>query len=247
MFTYILIKQSMIYNLTVNSTMMRPYTFINAAMSADGKISTYKRKQVRISGVNDFERVDHLRADADAIMVGIGTVLADDPSLTVKSMDLRCNRKERNGCGNPVRIVVDSMARTPLDADIFNKSEGEKIIAVSETAPDDRVEKLKKKARIIIAGRDRVDLVALMSGLKELGIGTLMVEGGATLNWSLISLGLVDEVFTYIGALFLGGKDAPTLVDGAGFADNTDAAGLELVSMEQMDNGVLIRWRIAKP
>lgn len=227
--------------------MMLPYTFINAAMSADGKISTYKHKQVRISGANDFERVDHLRASADAVMVGIGTVLADDPSLTVKSRDLRRNRKESNRFENPARIVVDSMARTPIDADIFKKGEGERIIAVSETAPSDRVEKLKKKAMIITVGRDRVDLVALMSRLKELGIGTLMVEGGATLNWSLISMGLVDEVFTYIGALFLGGKDAPTLVDGAGFADNTDASGLELVSLEQMDNGVLIRWRIAKP
>ncbi len=226
--------------------MMRPYTFINAAMSADGKISTYKRKQVRISGKNDFERGDHLRAGADAVMVGIGTVLADDPSLTVKSGDLRRNHKERNGCENPARIVVDSMARTPIDADIFKKGEGERIIAVSKAAPADRVEKLKKKARIITTGRDMVDLVALMFRLKELGIGTLMVEGGATLNWSLISQGLVDEVFTYIGALFLGGKDAPTLVDGAGFADNTDAAGLELISLEQMDNGVLIRWRIAK-
>ncbi len=227
--------------------MMRPYTFINAAMSADGKISTYKREQVRISGANDFERVDHLRAGADAVMVGIGTVLADDPSLTVKSQDLRRNRKERIGCENPVRIVVDSMAKTPLDADIFKKGEGDRIIAISETAPADRIEKLREKARIITAGRDRVDLVALMSRLKELGIGTLMVEGGATINWSLISQGLVDEVFTYIGALFLGGKDAPTLVDGAGFADNIDAAGLELVSMEQIDNGVLIRWRIVKP
>jgi len=246
MFTYILTKQSMIYTLKVYSGTMRPYTFINAAMSADGKISTYKRKQVRISGKNDFERVDHLRAGADAVMVGIGTVLADNPSLTVKSGDLRRNHKEHNRCENPARIVVDSMARTPIDADIFKTGEGERIIAVSKAAPADRVEKLKKKARIITAGRDRVDLVALMFRLKELGIGTLMVEGGATLNWSLISQGLVDEVFTYIGALFLGGKDAPTLVDGAGFADNTDAAGLELISLEQMDNGVLIRWRIAK-
>ena len=237
----------MIYTPKTNSGMMRPYTFINAAMSADGKITTYKRKQVRISGVNDFDRVDHLRAGADAVMVGIGTVLADDPSLTVKSRDIRRDRKERNGCGNPVRIVVDSMARTPLDADIFKKGDGERIIAISGTAPVDRVEKLKKKASIITAGRDRVDLVALMSVLKELGISTLMVEGGGTLNWSLISQGLVDEVFTYIGALFLGGKDAPTLVDGEGFADNTDASGLELVSMEQMDNGILIRWRLLKP
>jgi 2,5-diamino-6-(ribosylamino)-4(3H)-pyrimidinone 5'-phosphate reductase len=226
---------------------MRPYTFINVAMSADGKISTYECKQVRISGKNDFERVDHLRAGADAVMVGIGTVLADDPSLTVKSMDLRCNRMKHKSCENPVRIVVDSKARTPMDADIFKKGDGERIIAVSETAPAERVEKLKKKARIITTGKDRVDLVALMSELKELGIRTLMVEGGATLNWSLISQGLVDEIFAYIGALLLGGKDAPTLVDGAGFADNTDAPGLELVSLEKMDNGVLIRWRIAKP
>lgn len=226
---------------------MRPYTFINAAMSADGKISTIKRKQVRISGVNDFDRVDRLRTNADAVMVGIGTILADDPSLTVKSRDLRRNRKERNGCENPVRIVVDSMARTPLDADIFKKGDSEKIIAVSETAPVDRIEKLRKKARIIITGRDRVDLVELMSVLSELGINTLMVEGGATLNWSLISQGLVDEVFTYIGALFLGGWNAPTLVDGAGFVDNTDASRLKLVSMEQMDNGVLIRWCLLKP
>lgn len=226
---------------------MRPYTFINAAMSADGKISTIKRKQVRISGVNDFDRVDRLRTNADAVMVGIGTILADDPSLTVKSRDLRRNRKERNGCENPVRIVVDSMARTPLDADIFKKGDSEKIIAVSETAPVDKIEKLSKKARIIITGRDRVDLVELMSVLSELGINTLMVEGGATLNWSLISQGLVDEVLTYIGALFLGGRNAPTLVDGAGFIDYTDAARLKLVSMEQMDNGVLIRWCLLKP
>ncbi len=225
---------------------MRPYTFINAAMSADGKISTYECKQVRISGKNDFGRVDHLRSSADAVMVGIGTVLADDPSLTVKSMDLRCNRMKHKGCENPIRIVVDSKARTPIDADIFKKGDGERIIAVSETAPAERVEKLKKKARVITTGKDRVDLVALMSELKESGIHTLMVEGGATLNWSLISQGLVDEVFAYIGALLLGGKDAPTLVDGAGFADNTDAPGLELVSLEKMDNGVLIRWRIAK-
>jgi 2,5-diamino-6-(ribosylamino)-4(3H)-pyrimidinone 5'-phosphate reductase len=236
----------MIYTLKTNSGIMRPYTFINAAMSADGKISTFKRKQVRISGVNDFDRVDRLRTNADAVMVGIGTILADDPSLTVKSRDLRRNRKERNGCENPVRIVVDSMARTPLEADIFNKGDSEKIIAISETAPVDKIEKLRKKARIIITGRDRVDLVELMSVLSELGISTLMVEGGATLNWSLISQGLVDEVFTYIGALFIGGRDAPTLVDGAGFTDNTDAARLKLLSMEQMDNGVLIRWRLLK-
>ncbi len=224
---------------------MCPHVTINAAMSADGKISTHRRIQVRISGDDDFNRVDNMRASADAVMVGIGTVLADDPSLTVKSGQLRSDRKKRCGSEDPARIVVDSMARTPVDADIFKKGEGERIIAVCEKAPQSKVEALQQQgARIITVGEQQVDLAGLMSELKTLGIDTLMVEGGATLNWSLVSLGLVDEIYTYIGALVLGGVGAPTLVDGAGFSDNTDAAGLELVSIERMDNGVLLRWSV---
>ncbi len=224
---------------------MRPHVTINAAMSADGKISTHRRIQVRISGDDDFNRVDNMRASADAVMVGIGTVLADDPSLTVKSGQLRSEHKKRCGSEDPARIVVDSMARTPVDADIFKKGEGERIIAVCENAPQSRVEALQHMgARIITAGEQQVDLAGLMSELKALGIDTLMVEGGATLNWSLVSRGLVDEIYTYIGALVLGGEGAPTLVDGVGFADNTDAAGLELVSMERVDNGVLLHWHL---
>ncbi|MCL7414785.1 MAG: 2,5-diamino-6-(ribosylamino)-4(3H)-pyrimidinone 5'-phosphate reductase [ANME-2 cluster archaeon] len=227
--------------------MMRPHITINAAMSADGKISTHKRIQVRISGDDDFIRVDTMRANADAVMVGIGTMLADNPSLTVKSGELRSKRKKRSGSGDPARIVVDSMARTPLDADIFKKGEGERIIAVCEKAPKGRIEALQHRgARILTAGDQQVDLAGLMSELKALGFDTLMVEGGATLNWSLISQGLVDEIYTYIGAMVLGGEDAPTLVDGTGFGDNTDAVGLELMSVERMDDGVLIQWHIVE-
>ncbi|MBE0524204.1 MAG: 2,5-diamino-6-(ribosylamino)-4(3H)-pyrimidinone 5'-phosphate reductase [Methanosarcinales archaeon] len=225
---------------------MRPNIILNAAMAADGKISTIKRKQVRISGNDDFARMDLMRARADAVMVGIGTVLADDPSLTVKSERLRLERKQRCGCEDPIRIVVDSMARTPIDADIFNKGDGDIIIAVSNNAPANRVKKLNEKSRIIKIGRDRVDLVGLMSNLKDSGINTLMVEGGATLNWALISRELVDEIHTYIGAIILGGENAPTLVDGTGFFTSEDAVKLELASMEKMDNGVLLRWHVLK-
>jgi 2,5-diamino-6-(ribosylamino)-4(3H)-pyrimidinone 5'-phosphate reductase len=225
---------------------MRPKIILNAAMSADGKISTIQRKQVRISGDDDFTRMDQMRANADAVMVGIGTVLADDPSLTVKSERLRLERKKRCGRENPIRIVVDSMAKTPIDADIFNKGEGDIIICVSKNAPADRVKKLNEKSRIITIGQDRVDIVGLMSDLKESGINTLRVEGGATLNWSLISQDLVDEIYTYIGAMILGGENAPTLVDGAGFFGSEDAVNLELASMEKIDNGVLLRWHVLK-
>jgi len=213
--------------------MDRPFIFINSAMSADGKLSTKERKQVKISGKLDFERMDELRAHADAIMVGIGTVLADDPSLTVKSPERKAARKAAGKSENPVRVVVDSSARTPLNADIFKKGEGLRIIAVSNSAPEEKIRMLEKKALVIKTGAFRVDLTELAAKLKEMGINSLMVEGGATLNWGMLSAGLVDEVYTFVGNLIIGGKTAPTFTDGEGFTEN-ELLGLELFSAEKL-------------
>ena len=208
----------------------RPFVFINAAMSADGKISNYARRQVRISSYEDMRRVDELRAGSDAIMVGIGTVLADNPGLTVKSGDK-----------STIRIVVDSMARTPVDAEVISRKGGPTLIAVSKSAPSDRVEALRKKAEVITVGDERVSLSDLLAELKNRGIERLMVEGGATLNWSLISEVLVDEIYVYIGNMIIGGKTAPTLVDGIGLKESME---LELLSVEGMGEGVLVKWRV---
>ena len=122
---------------------MRPYVVVNVAMSADGKLSTRERRQVKISGAQDFTRVDRLKAGSDAVMVGIGTVLADDPSLTVKGEDCRQHRKSRGVCEHPVRIVVDSRARIPLEASILHKGNGLRIVAVSEKADPEKIAALK--------------------------------------------------------------------------------------------------------
>ncbi|MCW7075823.1 MAG: 2,5-diamino-6-(ribosylamino)-4(3H)-pyrimidinone 5'-phosphate reductase [Candidatus Syntrophoarchaeum sp.] len=213
-----------------------PFVFINAAMSADGKISTKERVQVRISGEEDFRRVDELKCTADAIMVGVGTILADDPSLTVKA----------KGYPNPVRVVVDSLARTPPDAEILNKGEGKRIILVSENAPLERINALSENAEIVIVGTERVDLRAGLIELKRQGLNRLMVEGGGTLNWSLLKEGLVDEIYTFIGNLVIGGKNAPTLVDGDGFSKDDRFMPLELIDLERVGDGVLLRWRAEK-
>ena len=225
------------------NSMKRPFTFINSAMSADGKISTKERKQVRISGDVDFDRMDELRATSDAVMVGIGTVLADDPSLTVKSEQRREVRKGDGHEENPARVIVDSKARTPLDADIFKKGTGIRIIAVSKSAPRERVVALEKVAVIIEAGENKVDLSELVVRLKEMGIDRLMIEGGATLNFGMLSSGLVDEVYTFVGNLIIGGSSSPTLVDGIGFEEN-EILGLEFMSFEKMDDGVVLKWRV---
>jgi 2,5-diamino-6-(ribosylamino)-4(3H)-pyrimidinone 5'-phosphate reductase len=192
-----------------------PRVFINAAMSADGKIASHARKQFRLSGDLDFARVDELRSKSDAIVVGIGTVLSDDPSLTVKSPQLRKTRLQQGLPENPAHIVIDSRARVPLDADLFKKGVGERIIITSKSADKKKLDILRQKATIIVAGVERVDLQKAFLELKQRGYNNIMVEGGATLNWSLIHAGLVDEIYTFISNQIIGGETSPTLVDGS--------------------------------
>jgi 2,5-diamino-6-(ribosylamino)-4(3H)-pyrimidinone 5'-phosphate reductase len=224
----------------------RPFVFINAAMSADGKIATTERRQTRISSKRDFDRVDSLKAESDAIMVGVGTILADNPSLTVKSEKRREERRKARKDENPLRIVVDSKARTPVDAEILNKGEGKRIIAVSKRAIVEDVERLGEKAEILICGNEEVNLRNLLYLLWQRGVSRLMVEGGAMLNWSLISQGLVDEIYIYVGNMIIGGENAPTLVDGNGFIEEEKMVRLELLSANRMDEGILLRWRVRK-
>jgi len=226
---------------------MRPYVVINAAMSADGKLSTRERRQVKISGTADFTRVDRLKAGCDAVMVGIGTVLADDPSLTVKSEDCRKIRKDRGTDEHPVRIVVDSKARIPLSASILHKGPGKRVIAVSEQADGNRVAGLAGLATVIVAGENEVDLTRLLENLGDMGIQRLMVEGGGTLIAGLVSAGLVDEIYTYIGSIIIGGKDAPTLADGNGWVKESDFCRLTLIESRRIDNGILLHWKVERP
>ena len=221
---------------------MRPYVIINAAMSADGKIATKLRRQTRISGSDDFKRVDELRCDCDAVLVGIGTVLCDDPSLRLKSDALGAKRLSAGKPEHPMRVVIDSKARMPLDSDMFKKGKGRVVIFASESAPKDKVLELSEKADVFYAGKDSVDLELVLDKLGELGVKKLMVEGGASVLWSFLSRKLFDEIKIYIGALIIGGASAPTLADGNGFTDESEFTRLTLKSVERIDDGVLLTW-----
>lgn len=217
--------------------MRRPFVFINSAMSADGKISSRDRRQIKISGKEDLNRVEELRASSDAIMVGVGTVLADDPGLRIKSRLLQEKRKDMGLAGEPLRIVADSNARTPTNAKILGPG---CMIAVSNSAPEERLEGLGSDCEIIKCGSEMVDLSELMEELYNRGMRRLMVEGGARLNWSLIELGLVDEIYVFIGGMIIGGEKAPSLVDGSGFQNSFPR--LSLQSVQRLDEGILLQW-----
>ncbi len=223
---------------------MRPHIIVNVAMSADGKLSTRERRQVKISGVQDFNRVDRLKANSDAVMVGIGTVLADDPSLTVKADECRDIRRQRGWDEHPLRVVVDSSARIPTVASVLHKGEGKRIVAVSKAADEQKVAEIRKYATVIITGEDKVDLADLMDELATLGIRRVMVEGGGTLISGLVMAGLVDEIYTFIGNIIIGGRDAPTLADGEGFLRESEFCHLTLLEARRMGNGILLHWAV---
>ncbi|MBP2132814.1 2,5-diamino-6-(ribosylamino)-4(3H)-pyrimidinone 5'-phosphate reductase [Methanomicrobium sp. W14] len=217
---------------------------MNLAMSADGKLSTVERRQVKISGNDDFSRVDVIKSDADAIMVGVGTILADNPSLTVKSQSHKDRRIARGRDENPLRIVIDSNARTPVDAEILHKGEGPRVIAVSENALGENLKSLNEFADIFVGGENRVDIACLMEALYENGVRSVMVEGGGTLIWSLFREGLVDEIYTCIGNVIIGGEKSPTPVDGDGYLKEEEFPKLSLIDMDKIDDGVLLRWKV---
>ena len=218
---------------------------VNAAVSADGKLSSRRREQVAISGPDDFDRVDRVRASADAVLVGVGTVLADDPHLTLDVEDRRVQRLRGGRSGNPARVVADSRARTPVDARILDDA-AVTYLLVSQAAPKDRLEALRDAgAELVVAGESRVDLPAAFAELESAGVDRLMAEGGGELIFSLFEAGLVDELSVYVGSTIIGGRDAPTLADGEGFVDPGDFPELDLRSVERVDDGVVLAYEVS--
>jgi 2,5-diamino-6-(ribosylamino)-4(3H)-pyrimidinone 5'-phosphate reductase len=207
---------------------MRPFVTVNCAMTADGKIAGKERRQISISSPEDRERVRKLKAEHDAILVGIDTVLADDPHLTVK------------GAGyteNPVRVVLDSMGRTPEEARVVD-GKARTIVATNDVCLT-----TWPRAEAIRCGRRRVDLERLLPQLYDRGIRTLLVEGGGEVIWSFFKAGFVDRYLVYVGGMVAGGRNAPSPADGDGFVDH-EIVALRLMEMKQMGEGVLLSYEV---
>jgi diaminohydroxyphosphoribosylaminopyrimidine deaminase/5-amino-6-(5-phosphoribosylamino)uracil reductase len=185
---------------------------LKVAMSLDGKISSWNRASRWITGEEARRETHRLRSEADAIVVGIGTVLADDPELTVR-LDPPWPRE-------PYRIIVDSQGRTPPSARVLSAgSPGRTLIAVTESAHAERVTALERRGAQVLTlpARDgRVDLTSLAAELARREVTAALLEGGGELNAGFLEAGLVDRVAVFVAPMLLGGDDAPTPVGGPG-------------------------------
>jgi 2,5-diamino-6-(ribosylamino)-4(3H)-pyrimidinone 5'-phosphate reductase len=195
-------------------------------MSADGKLAGDDRTQVRISSDEDKTRVKGLRKQYDSILVGVGTVLADDPHLTLKDRDYDTN---------PIRIVLDPHGRTPATAQVLNDRAPTVMVTLEgcDTTWD--------CDEIIRAGTETLDLEKVMSELAHMGIENILVEGGGKTIASLFKAKMVDRYTVFVGGLIIGGKDAPTPCDGDGWVQE-NGIQLQLDDCQMLGNGALLSF-----
>jgi len=210
----------------------RPHVIVNFAMSMDGKIALPTRKQTRISDEEDLRRVHQLRATCDAVLVGVGTILADDPKLTVKP--------EHATGRNPLRVVLDSEGRTPPEALVLNRDAPTLIVTAADC------EKTFPNAEVARLGKDAVDLPALLDYLGENGVKRLLVEGGGETIWSFLHARLADEVKVFVGSMVIGGRTSPTPAMGAGAQSLEEAVPLKLESAKPFGSGVLLEYAVVR-
>ncbi len=207
---------------------MRPTVTVNCAMTADGKIAGRSRRQLRISSPEDLDRVKRLRAASDAILVGVGTIMADDPHLTVKGLP-----PERN----PLRVVLDPHGRTPDSARVLD-DRARTLIVTGEGCP-----RTWPRGEVLRAGGDRIDLQRVLSELYERGVRSLMVEGGGETIFRFFESGLVDRYMVFVGGLIVGGRGSPTPADGDGLPEER-AVRLRLAGCERLGDGVLLTYEV---
>ncbi|MEK7369548.1 MAG: bifunctional diaminohydroxyphosphoribosylaminopyrimidine deaminase/5-amino-6-(5-phosphoribosylamino)uracil reductase RibD [Planctomycetota bacterium] len=212
-----------------------PYVIVKWAMSLDGKTATRTGDSRWVSSQKSREYVHKIRSQVDAVMVGIGTVLRDDPLLT-------CRHPE--GGRNPKRLVVDGQARLPLNSQLVRTvSEAEVLVATTDQAPAERIDRLRKAGCRLITVKNkgnRVDLTKLMKVLGKEQFTNIYVDGGSTLNASLFEEGLVDKVMVFISPRIIGGTEALQPVSGVGVDMVEDALKLKDISVTRCGEDILI-------
>lgn len=213
-----------------------PFVFVKSAISLDGKTATKTGDSRWITGGGAREKVHELRDGADAIMVGIGTVRADDPSLTT--------RLPAGSGSDPVRVIIDPLLRLPRSAKVLNRGAGAGVVVVTgRHAPPERAERLRvagAELLVVEGAGKRIDMRRLMEILGKRGMTSIMIEGGSEVAASAFEAGVVDKVVYFIAPKIIGGRDAPTAVGGEGITWLRDAIRLRDMRVSPLEGDFMV-------
>ena len=211
----------------------RPYVIFSAAITLDGKLAT-RTGDSKLSSKADKNRVHKLRSKVDAILIGKNTAKLDDPILSVH------HAKKKN----PIRIILDSNATIQNNSRILRTSSKiPAIIVVAEMASKKNLQRLEKlPVKIIVCGKNRINIKKLLVVLRKQGIKKILVEGGGETNWSFVKENLTDEVIITVTPYLVGGVAATTLVDGDGFSSIAKSTKLKLKSARRMNNEIILHY-----
>lgn len=215
----------------------KPFVVMKYAMTMDGKIATYTGRSKWITGEIARNNVQQSRHEYTAIMVGIGTVLSDNPLLTCRM---------ENG-KNPIRIICDTQLKIPFDSEIVKTAKEVPTIIATANIDKVRQEFLEKsgcKVLVLPKRKSHVDLVALMTELGDLRIDSILLEGGGTLNWSALESGIVQKVQCYIAPKLFGGRNAKTPVGGQGVIEPNKAFELIHTTVTQIGEDFLLESEV---
>lgn len=218
----------------------KPFIVLKAAMTLDGKIATATGQSKWITNETSRAYGYKLRDIYDGIMVGINTVIEDNPMLTARV----------DGGKNPIRIVVDSSLKIDINANVVQDKSAKTIIATTDKANKDKILKLQAQdVDVIVVDKDKndkVDIEKLLDILGQQNICSILVEGGATLSGSFVAKKLVDKVYFFIAPKIIGGKEAKTPVAGTGILNLQEALTLKDIQIEKLEEDVLIIGRVDK-
>ena len=217
----------------------KPYVVMKYAMTMDGKIAAYTGESKWVTGEAARIHVQEQRLKYPGIMVGVGTVLADDPMLTCRLENSR----------NPVRIICDSHLRTPLTSKIVRTAETIPTILASSSKDQQKIknyEELGCQVLYVPEKNGHIDLNRLMELLGAAKIDSILLEGGGSLNWSALESGIVQKVQTYIAPKLFGGEEAKTPVEGKGFPDPASAVLLKNSEIIRLGDDFLIESEVKR-
>nr|WP_026486885.1 bifunctional diaminohydroxyphosphoribosylaminopyrimidine deaminase/5-amino-6-(5-phosphoribosylamino)uracil reductase RibD [Caldanaerobius polysaccharolyticus] len=212
-------------------TTKMPFVIMKAAMSIDGKIATFTGDSKWITSETSREYVRRIRGKVASIMVGVNTVIKDDPLLTTRIEGLK----------DPMKIIIDSYGRTPLNSNVL-KSGVNTIIFTTDLIDKNKLSELKKYADVIVlkAKSTHVPLKKVMEYLGQMEIDSVLLEGGGTLNWSAVKDGIVDKVMFFISPMIIGGVGAKTPVEGNGFETINQCLRLKNITVTTVDTDILL-------